>query len=703
MLWPVFLLAGCPFVSDARLGDIRDGDGDGIAAPRFGGDDCNDDDPDVGHALPQWTDADGDGFGDPGAPGPATCVGTQEGFADNDLDCNDTDPFFNPLTAWFVDADHDGYGDPGSVPTAACVGDGAKVVDDTDCDDTDPDVHPGAPDDAPLDGIDTDCDGGTELDVDGDGFADIAGCVGGRAIEVAGQAELVAALTDGLDCDQLLLADGDYGPIVVRRPVSLLAAPGAHPTFVADVPDADAIRVTSGVTGLTLERLTFVGFDEVVAIDAATTLLGSRLLIEGGEAVLAPPGSSVTLYDSAFVGVGRVTGFESRRELLGPDTLELVRARISLGVAADVLLLGGGVRTALVDVAFEDVAALGAVVRVPSGALDIDGLTFDRSLGRVLEVENTTGGQLRDIVVRRGATTASQLLRVAGPSTAHVEIVGLVVEDNEWTIDLDDVDVLTLLERQYSLVRVGGVELVMQSSRIVGNTVPTNTSLLYVGDLDIGGDPVVTIENTVLAGSWERGEDAPDSGTMGLIVYGPPENKILRNLTIANLRDTAIYSGSGFTLSDSIVTNIGRAISGNPVLPFTFERSVYYLAGSEPCQGCVEADPLLARSAPGLEGSFRDFHPLPGSPAVALGGVEVGATGGPSGDGASYREDVDGDGLPDGWERAWCDGDCAPHDDADEDGLDALEELAAGTLPLVPDTDGDGLSDGTDPEPTTPR
>ena len=58
---------------------------------------------------------------------------------------------------WYTDADGDGYGDAASSSTA-CDQPTGTVSDDTDCDDTDPNAWPGAPE-VEDDGIDQDCDG----------------------------------------------------------------------------------------------------------------------------------------------------------------------------------------------------------------------------------------------------------------------------------------------------------------------------------------------------------------------------------------------------------------------------------------------------------------------------------------------------------------------------------------------------------------
>ena len=59
--------------------------------------------------------------------------------------------------SWFEDADGDGYGNPAdTLLLVGCNRPEGYVLDNTDCNDNDPDIHPDAPDD-PDDGIDSDC------------------------------------------------------------------------------------------------------------------------------------------------------------------------------------------------------------------------------------------------------------------------------------------------------------------------------------------------------------------------------------------------------------------------------------------------------------------------------------------------------------------------------------------------------------------
>lgn len=196
---------------------ITDADGDGSAA----GLDCNDHDASIYPNAPevcdgvdnncdgsvdegleaiQYTDADGDGWGDDATATLGNYCTQPPNTSFNGGDCDDTDPTTYPgapddcassdgvdndcngtvddsgFSLWFRDADGDGYGSdvdhvftclapPGYVP-------GSLV----DCDDTDPNINQLQPE-IPCDGLDNDCDAEVDentptwyQDLDGDGY-----------------------------------------------------------------------------------------------------------------------------------------------------------------------------------------------------------------------------------------------------------------------------------------------------------------------------------------------------------------------------------------------------------------------------------------------------------------------------------------------------------------------------------------------------
>jgi hypothetical protein len=199
-----------------RVPEDADLDGDGYIDVALGGADCDDTDPDI-------------------APGTIElCDGIDQdcdGEVDEDL-----------LTTWYLDQDGDGFGDPvWSVQSCERPANSA-VENDTDCDDTDAGVYPGAPE--RCDGVDQDCDGtideddaagGWYADQDQDGWGDaqqpLASCeptVGGALDDTD---------CDDLDADQrwcLSCADLSARDLVVEGLNSLSTSTGASYETLCD-------------------------------------------------------------------------------------------------------------------------------------------------------------------------------------------------------------------------------------------------------------------------------------------------------------------------------------------------------------------------------------------------------------------------------------------------------------------------------------
>ncbi len=123
-----------------------------------------------------YADADGDGAGDPFVVAQSCTV--PEGFTSNADDCDDTDPEQHPGQVWYPDGDGDGLGD-GAAAVTGCLRPMGHLTTDGDCDDLDSTRYPGAV---------------WYLDQDGDGAGDP-----GAAIDACG--DVTGAVPEGTDCD----------------------------------------------------------------------------------------------------------------------------------------------------------------------------------------------------------------------------------------------------------------------------------------------------------------------------------------------------------------------------------------------------------------------------------------------------------------------------------------------------------------------
>ena len=182
-------------------------------------------DSDSPDAFVRYPDADGDGYGDRGAP-LSTCSEVTGWIADG-TDCDDGNPMVSPLgtescdgidnncdgvvdepsatdaVRWYQDSDGDLFGDA-LVTTLACNQPVGYAADDTDCDDTNASINPASREYC-FDGMDDDCDGQIDeadaydsvpwyTDADADGYGD-------PAQHVEGCSGPVGSVDLGTDCD----------------------------------------------------------------------------------------------------------------------------------------------------------------------------------------------------------------------------------------------------------------------------------------------------------------------------------------------------------------------------------------------------------------------------------------------------------------------------------------------------------------------
>jgi hypothetical protein len=235
--------------------DPMDADGDGSDASE----DCDDDDPDV----------------HPGAD--ERCDGV-----DNDCDDEIDEDDAVDADTFHVDADGDGFGDPGATATA-CEQREGLTTDATDCDDSSADARPGGVE--VCDRLDNDCDGSTDFDAwIPDDHLDVAAAVdAGAAMRVCVDAgtwdatglEPSAALElEGVGIDQTILDGGD-GPMFITDASLRLARMTLTNVGHTDETSSGA-ALYEGDGGLVLEELRFDAPDHAASY-------GAFAYVEGGD------------------------------------------------------------------------------------------------------------------------------------------------------------------------------------------------------------------------------------------------------------------------------------------------------------------------------------------------------------------------------------------------------------------------------------
>ncbi|MFT4975974.1 MAG: hypothetical protein ACI8S6_001869, partial [Myxococcota bacterium] len=196
------------------------------------------------------TDADGDGYTsdeDCDDNNSVVSPGAEEICDGIDNDC-DGDVDESVTSDWYADTDGDGFGDASDV-TEACSPPDGTVATGTDCDDSDADSYPGAPE--RCDNLDNDCDTLVDEDVtttfyadaDADGYGDPAASIEDCDPEAGYTA-------DGTDCDDTDTTSYPGGEEVcdeADNDCDTLVDEDVTTTFYEDT-DADSYGVSDATT-----------------------------------------------------------------------------------------------------------------------------------------------------------------------------------------------------------------------------------------------------------------------------------------------------------------------------------------------------------------------------------------------------------------------------------------------------------------------
>lgn len=658
---------------------------------------------DEGVGIYSYPDVDQDGFG-PIEASVYTCA-LLEGHTDTAGDCDDANPEVKPGAlelcdgidndcdsnvdeeeTYYRDGDGDGFGRPlGSI--TACTAPEGYPVEYTraggDCDDTNPDIYPGA-EDIDEDGIDSDC-GGTDAPQPSVGLPESTSETIQAALNAAQAGETVW-VGPGTYLEHTLDFKG--------KAVELESTHGADFTTInAHEKGAGFIFLSNEgaktvIRGLTITQANnyygaiemyrgFATLDRLVLRDNRGTITAGIYV-----ASAAPTFTGVTIarnvapgdgmfYLDTFLFVGGTGILASSAQ----PTLRDCRIVQNHGEWA-----GGGLGAVGSTVILERTTVSDNYAEWEGGgiyAYDSDLTLTDSDLSRNISDYTHGGG-----IMSYGSAV----------SLSRCTLTDNISDENGGAIALKTGSSLTLTSSTLSgnIAGAGAAISAIETPVSITQSALIGNRAFYEG----GAVRMIDASKLTLTHSLVLGNSAGEGGGIQLADSTAP---------VADLHSTLLAYNSGGNLVATASNLAAVNITYNAFFqPYGVQMD---LSPLDPSNLIVKPELVTYRN--GVDSEHNDFHLRPGSALIDAGAPsvkdpdgsrsDIGLYSGPGAD-FDYYTDADSDGLYDGWEKVHGTDPTVPDAglDPEGDGLTHREELLHSADPQQADTDGDGLTDGAE-------